>query len=382
MSVTLQVSIGEALDKHTILILKQKYVKDEKKLIEIQKEISMLNEKLSDLIEKYSYQYKCLLTINEEIWLDQDRFRVEKDEKRHELCNKIIVDNDRRFRVKNKLNILHSSDIKEQKSYTQKKAFIFTHLGMGDMFTMNGAVRLISTYYDNTTVVCKKIYEKSVKEMYADDFSITFYAIEKYEEHFLSPLTLSKVRSIAGDADLYLSGLHKINGNVQIHPWNAEQQQCKYFFESFYNDINLSFINRKLYQHINRNIEIENKLYNKIKSFNTPYVFVHDETYNLKINVLQEYLEKDDTIVFNPNKNFYENKPSHKFYSIWEGIFNILDYCKIIENADQLYLTDSSFYCLACCLNLKNNQIRKVYSRQGSIDFHKKYDGGLFDSYF
>ena len=40
----------------------------------------------------------------------------------------------------------------------KKKAFILTHLGLGDMVNCIGLFRYLSTVYDELLVVCKKVY--------------------------------------------------------------------------------------------------------------------------------------------------------------------------------------------------------------------------------
>jgi len=379
-NIELPVSIGEALDKHTILILKNKYIQNNDKSKEIQKELEVLSLKLEKYIKEFKYQYNCLLQINEEIWLDQDKFRITTNKDQNfDLCKKIIEDNDRRFRVKNKLNILYNSNLKEQKSYKQKTAVIFHHLGLGDHFTMNGAVRLLSTYYDNTIVVCKKIYENNVKDMYSDDFSITLYTIDS---DFESTFT-KNVKTIFKEYDLFLIGVHKkINNHINKILWSKKNIPTPYFFNSFYQDLYLDFKDRKKYEYINRDYKKEYNLYNHISSFNENYIFLHDTASNLNLNLLKDYLLNNDILVFNPNRNFYKDNINHKYYNVWENTFtDLINYSTVIEKAKELHLIDSAFYCLACCLNLPKNQIRKVYSRQeiSAENFHKNYDGGLFN---
>ena len=91
---------------------------------------------------------------------------------------KIIEENDRRFRVKKKINDFVNSSLKEQKGYARSKAIILTHLGNGDNITCNGLVRYYSTKYDNITVFCKKQNLHNLEEFYKDDKTISFYTVE------------------------------------------------------------------------------------------------------------------------------------------------------------------------------------------------------------
>ena len=52
------------------------------------------------------------------------------------------------------INLIYN--IRIEKFQNNKKAFVYSHLGLGDHFWMNGAVRYLSTIYDEVMVVCKK----------------------------------------------------------------------------------------------------------------------------------------------------------------------------------------------------------------------------------
>jgi hypothetical protein len=127
----LKVSHGEIIDKCSILDLKLKYIKDEKKILEIKREKEEILSINID-IKKYEYFYKLLLHINELIWLDTDIIKsmtIENKEyenilKFSEVSNRIFVNNQKRFRLKNYFNVLQQSHINEQKSYSQNTCFI------------------------------------------------------------------------------------------------------------------------------------------------------------------------------------------------------------------------------------------------------------------
>lgn len=101
--INLPVSLGEALDKLTILDIKMMKITDSR-LDDVKKEYSLLYEKLKDHIDQYKFYYNTLKQINLSIWEMQDDFRYNNGDKTT-LCFKIIEDNDRRFRVKKKLMI-------------------------------------------------------------------------------------------------------------------------------------------------------------------------------------------------------------------------------------------------------------------------------------
>jgi FkbM family methyltransferase len=128
------VSIGEIMDKYSILELKKKYIIDQTKLNDIKNEMDIL-QKYKDNINNNNnniYFYKLLLHINELIWHDTDLIKtLSLDNTDYpniilfaETSNKIFENNQKRFRLKNYFNILEKTTIKEHKSYQNNVCFI------------------------------------------------------------------------------------------------------------------------------------------------------------------------------------------------------------------------------------------------------------------
>lgn len=127
----IEVSIGEIIDKYSILELKLKYIADNcVKIKEIQKEMNVLEKFVENI--KNSYFYKLLLFINEEIWLDTDNIKqmtymnkpIDDYYRFSQISNNIFENNQKRFRLKNYFNILNNSNIKEEKSYYDNICFL------------------------------------------------------------------------------------------------------------------------------------------------------------------------------------------------------------------------------------------------------------------
>lgn len=97
-TVKLPVSLGEALDKLTILHIKLDKIKDNR-LEDVKKEYSLLFETLKIYIENNKFYYDMLKQVNLDIWEMQDDFRSNKGDN-VSLCLKIIEYNDSRFRIK------------------------------------------------------------------------------------------------------------------------------------------------------------------------------------------------------------------------------------------------------------------------------------------
>ena len=118
----LPVSIGEAIDKLTILDIKLDKIHDIRRN-DVKKEYDMLYDKLSIFIEKYQSLYKQMKHVNLLIWDMMDKLRDGNlDEHSYFIeCKRCVEYNDIRFRIKNKINDKSKSSLKEQKGYLVNK---------------------------------------------------------------------------------------------------------------------------------------------------------------------------------------------------------------------------------------------------------------------
>ena len=124
--IIVEVSIGELLDKVSILEIKQEKIKDTEKLKFINNEHSVLKDQLDKNVksdEKLEKLYQSLKEINSKLWLIEDEKRLcekEKDfgEKFIKLSRDIHFLNDKRAKIKLDINNHTGSKIKEIKEYT------------------------------------------------------------------------------------------------------------------------------------------------------------------------------------------------------------------------------------------------------------------------
>jgi hypothetical protein len=300
--IVLPVSLGEALDKLTILDIKRKKITDEKRKADVEKEYTVLLEYLNPYVTKFAYHYRILCDINLSLWEIQDMFHGKNTtpEQGAQFCREIRLENDRRFRVKAKINTLAQSKLREQKGYDLKKALVYSHLGLGDMYWMNGAVRYLATAYDEVHVVCKKKYASNAAAMYADDPNIK---------------------------------LLLINDDIDLHPWQSKRHffiqqgytiySCGFFAQkpdrsiydlpnSFYDDLAIPRNIRNTYFHVPRTTEALQLAAN----FSAiPYVVVHEESSVQKIPIVKKLLAAGETrLILDLNKNPYES--THTMYPL------------------------------------------------------------------
>ena len=124
--IIVEVSIGELLDKISILEIKQEKIKDPGKLRFISNEHSILKNQLENNIktdDKLSKLFQSLKEINAKLWvIEDDKRQCEKEkdftEKFIKLSRDVHFLNDDRAKIKLEINNLTGSKIKEIKEYT------------------------------------------------------------------------------------------------------------------------------------------------------------------------------------------------------------------------------------------------------------------------
>ena len=124
MLVNTPISIGELIDKISILIIKKNNIIDVHKLKHIEKELSLLESTLSESVnDKKVKEFRdSLIEINSTLWKIEDDIRkCEKDkafdQKFIELARAVYQTNDKRSEIKLEINEFFGSTLVEVKSY-------------------------------------------------------------------------------------------------------------------------------------------------------------------------------------------------------------------------------------------------------------------------
>lgn len=348
----LPVSFGEALDKLSILQIKLAKINDDRRN-DVVKEYDKLIIHLKKYIDKYKFYYDELLKINLSIWLKQDNFRNNTTlTARNQLCTQIIDENDRRFRLKNKINTILDSSLKEQKGYVPKKAFLLVHQGLGDHVTAIPMTRYLATKYDVVVTVCKQKNYENIVKFYEDDKTIIIRTVPDNSplyrmKPFVFDNNCENLKEFSTGYDLFFTGQF-INNHA---PWTILPF-------NFYKDIGFDYSIFWDYFHIPE-LQESNLLYNTLIEHNiTNWIFIHDTSSEgrafdyyelLKNNKINKH---DDWLLINPDRNMYET--THIWYNIANTFINkkFYEFIKIVKYAKQICVTDSCFFCLAMCLQL------------------------------
>ena len=120
----IEVSIGEIVDKLTILSLKKKHINDQLKLENIQKEYLYLLDIVFNDLKISTTDYDELLHVNQLLWKIEDDIRVKEknaefDNQFIELARLVYITNDKRADIKKQINEKYGSEFREEKSYAK-----------------------------------------------------------------------------------------------------------------------------------------------------------------------------------------------------------------------------------------------------------------------
>jgi predicted nucleic acid-binding Zn-ribbon protein len=118
VKITIPVSVGELLDKISILEIKSLFTDNEYVI----KELDELNQ-IKSTLTQYTLQYEVeLKKVNEKLWKIEDRLRELEEEYRFDdefisLARQVYITNDKRAEIKRKINEETNSNYKEIKLY-------------------------------------------------------------------------------------------------------------------------------------------------------------------------------------------------------------------------------------------------------------------------
>ncbi len=127
MLIQAPISLGELIDKITILEIKAVHIDDETKLRNVTHELTILNQKVDSLLDatgkaKLEPLKKSLKDINQELWVIEDDIRDcerarDFSDKFIQLARAVYFTNDKRAAVKKDINLAFGSELIEEKSY-------------------------------------------------------------------------------------------------------------------------------------------------------------------------------------------------------------------------------------------------------------------------
>ena len=120
-------SVGELIDKITILQLKMKFIKNKKQLNNVSNELGTLKPLLRENnleTPKINELFAELYEINLELWKIEDKIREKERQSDFKdefisLARSVYFTNDKRAEIKKKINLISGSELIEEKSYAK-----------------------------------------------------------------------------------------------------------------------------------------------------------------------------------------------------------------------------------------------------------------------
>ena len=256
--------------------------------------------------------------------------------------------------------------------YKDKKseAFLLTHIGLGDNILCIGMTNYLCENYKKVFVICKDHNYNNLK-MLMDNPKIELLKV--INDSFISPnygFNPYIFNKITEKWDVYLCGSHKF-----------DRTPIKDFPLGFYDDVN---IDRKVFwTHFKCHKPEESiQLYNKLSEANIKkYIIVHNLSSTGKVfdskSIINKYApDGEDLLVINFNINEYDK--NHIYHNIAQEFVNkpLSHYQDLIINAEYIFMTDSSIWCMAIQLPIKTTKCY-VLSR-GNVSYEHLYDKEIF----
>ena len=126
MLINTPISLGELVDKISILMVKQKNIKNNNKLDQVNKELNYLLVTLDNHVTKDEIDVflNSLIDINSRLWVIEDEIREcerkkQFDQKFIDLARSVYFTNDKRANIKLDINNKFGSELVEVKSYEE-----------------------------------------------------------------------------------------------------------------------------------------------------------------------------------------------------------------------------------------------------------------------
>ena len=187
--------------------------------------------------------------------------------------------------------------------------YVHTHQGLGDQFTNNSIVRYYYNIYKQVTIFSSYRDYEQVKFMYRDLPNLTVKSVKDDTE--------------AGNFVVEMGGYPQDYIRVGFEKITTKHGT---FDESMYLGENLPYEMKWKNFHMERDFDRESIIFSELNPNNEPYVFCH--------HVDLSKVRSDLKIITNDMK------------------YMVTDYIKILENAEEIHVMQSSFKDLICCLEL------------------------------
>lgn len=256
------------------------------------------------------------------------------------------------------------------------------HLGLGDIINCNGLIRYYSNLYNFVLLFCKRKYLQNISQMFNDKTNIIYYCQNRITNELID--NIYNIAKALNDDILFKNFnillLGDLNRTKKIsylfHNRQSFQiETIKFLPFNFYIDANISpkiFWTHFKCNDTNESIELYKQLNNNIGDKKICFIenySSYGKLYNIDILLQKHNLDLNNLFLVVPNDPEYNNEFSNKL---------LIDYKKILENSDYIFVSDSAFFCLCLHLNLKKTCKFFVLTRDLNINYSYFYNNKLF----
>lgn len=211
---------------------------------------------------------------------------------------------------------------------------VLHHQGWGDLITCHGLVRYNSNIFKSLILITREDSKELSDYMYKD---INNLYIDYIPKNILDKSILS-----------YISNKYGKQRNILAYgdtfSFNKRKKRCLISWaHDFYEGFGIDYMERVNSFHIERNLLLEEEIYNDIVNKNGKnYIVIHDDP-SRNININRNKINTDLPIF---NLNAYSNK--------------IFDMIKVLENAKEIHLIESTYSIAIYLLQKKYNMFENI----------------------
>jgi hypothetical protein len=228
----------------------------------------------------------------------------------------------------------------------RRVAIITPHQGLGDHILCNGLYREASRNHKKILLTVKRCYAKAVKYMLRDCKNIYYIVMPNRR----SWTTTRVVQVLARILRIRIIGLGSYGQDFF--------RRGLRFDEEFYYQANIPFDLRWKSFNVPRNFQKEMEVFDKLDCGKGPYIFLHE----------------DVSRGFKIDRSKIESKLRVIEPSLDSNMNLIFDYIKVLENAVQIHVIESSFAALVESLDLKSKLFAHRYARPHALhDFRHEF---------
>ncbi len=248
--------------------------------------------------------------------------------------------------------------------------FFLGHLGLGDQILLTPAIQHLAATrgYHKLYVVVKAPYISTIRAL----LNVCSDVIES-EKTKIEFLSIRATANLSEEISEILAAMKMIDVRCQpitMHlsgHFNTEIRDISDFPICFYKQLNIDWMLATTNYFVP--ITPKSKMLSNLLTY-IPYIFIHDISSTGTIgSALDKRLasKRDKFLFINPEKNMYNI--GHVFYNLAEQFLRelqgltLIDYKSVIENAAELHMITSCYFCFAAGLLGVNADVKVAYSR-------------------